>query len=145
MTRTPNLWESGRMSMEPSIALTFLGEFAQRGMCTQVVLPDLDDRFFVSRFGRDVPAPRSRFRRWASQLNIEQIERALLDLRQASGEKLLMPTGVRLGESVVRDSLIVADAWPDRWRGREVRGNVLILQVIADGIMRPLLGGELYA
>jgi hypothetical protein len=200
MTRTQSLLEGDRMSMVRSIALIFLGEFAQRGMRTQVVLPDLDDRFFVSLFGRFVSAPKSRFRWWASQLNIEQMERALLDLRQASGEKLLMPTGVRLRESAARDScialscdrggatpdhvadvlallllklpqgsymaptqerplidlindeeqarvleLIAADTWPDRWRGREVRGNMLIPQVIAVGIMRSILGGELYA
>lgn len=194
MTRTPSLLEGDRMSMVRSIALTFLGEFAQRGMRTQVGQHHLDDRFFVSLFGRDVPAPKSRFRWWVLQLNIEQMERALLDLRQASGEKLLMPTGLRLGESVACDScialscdrggatpdhvadvlallllmlsqgsymsltqeqplidmindedqarileLIAADTWPDRWRGREVRGNMLIPQVIADGIMRSMI------
>ena len=210
MTRTPSLWEGDRLSLERSIVLTILGELAQYDMHTQVVLPDLDYRFFVSLFGRGIPAHKNCFRWCTSQFNIEQMERALLDLRQASEEQLLMPTGVRLGESAARDSrialscdrggveceqgcfqeatpdhvadvlaplllklpqrssmaptqerplidlindeeqarileLIAADTWPDRWRGREVRGNVLIPQVIADGIMQPMLGGELYA
>ena len=96
MTRTPSLLEGDRMSMVRSIALTFLGEFAQRGMRTQVVLPDLDDRFFVSLFGRDVPAPKSRFRWWALQLNIEQLHRALLRPRRGDSR----PRGRRAGSAL---------------------------------------------
>ena len=116
MTRTPSLWENDRMSLERSMALTIeslhacalttLGELAQRGMRTQVVLPDLDDRFFVYLFDRCVPAPKNRFRWCTSQLKIEPMERALADLRQATGDKLLMLTGVRLGESAASDSRI---------------------------------------
>ncbi len=75
-------------------------------MRTQVVLPDLDDRFFVYLFGRGVPAPKNRFRWCTCQLKIAPMERALADLREATGEKLLMLTGVRLGESAARDSRI---------------------------------------
>jgi DNA sulfur modification protein DndC len=35
--------------------------------------------------------------------------------------------------------LIAANTWPERWTGREIRGDVLVLQVIANGIMQPLL------
>ena len=102
------LYADTRMELPPlhACALTILNELAQRGMRTQVVLPDLDDRFFVSLFGRGVPAPKNRFRWCTSQLKIEPMERALADLRQATGEKLLMLTGVRLGESAARDSRI---------------------------------------
>ena len=35
--------------------------------------------------------------------------------------------------------LIEAKTWPERWTGHEVRGDVLIPQVIADGVIQPLL------
>lgn len=102
------LYADTRMELPPlhACALTILGELAQRGICIQVVLPDLDDRFFVYMLGRGVPAPKNRFRWCTSQLKIEPMERALADLRQVTGEKLLMLTGVRLGESAARDSRI---------------------------------------
>jgi len=102
------LYADTRMELPPlhACALTILGELAQRGIRTQVVLPDLDDRFFVYLFGRGVPAPKNRFCWCTCQLKIEPMERALADLRQTTGEKLLMLTGVRLGESAARDSRI---------------------------------------
>ena len=85
------LYADTRMELPPlhACALTILGELAQRGIHTKIVLPDLDDRF-----------------RGVRQLKIEPMERTLADLRQATGEKLLMLTGVRLGESAARDSRI---------------------------------------
>jgi DNA sulfur modification protein DndC len=102
------LYADTRMELPPlhACALTILGELAQRGIQTQVVLPALDDRFFVYMLGRGVPAPKNRFRWCTSQLKVEPMERALADLREASREKLLMFTGVRLGESAARDSRI---------------------------------------
>ena len=35
--------------------------------------------------------------------------------------------------------LIAANTWPERWICREIRGDVLVPQVIADGIMQHLL------
>jgi DNA sulfur modification protein DndC len=87
------LYTDTRMELPPlhGCALTLLNELAQRGMRTQVVLPDLHDRFFVSLFGRGIPTPKNRFRWSTSQLNMEPMERALADLREAAGEKLLSP------------------------------------------------------
>ena len=36
-------------------------------------------------------------------------------------------------------ALIEANIWPERWTGREIRADVLIPQVVADGIVQPLL------
>ena len=82
-----------------------LEELAAKGIKTQVVMPELDDRFFVYMFGRGVPAPKTRFRWCTPQLKVEPMERALLSLREEHG-KLLMLTGVRIGESAARDSRI---------------------------------------
>jgi DNA sulfur modification protein DndC len=38
--------------------------------------------------------------------------------------------------------LIAANTWPDRWTGEEVHADVLVPQVVADGIVQPLLYGD---
>lgn len=87
-------------------ALDILKQLRARGIETKVVLPPLDKRFFVYMYGRGVPAPKNRFRWCTSQLKIEPMQAALKELRETIGEKLLMLTGVRLGESAQRDARI---------------------------------------
>src|SRR6267142_3511285 len=87
-------------------AMKVLAELRERGIETRIVLPAIDDRFFVYMFGRGVPPPKNRFRWCTAQIKIEPMLNALRGLREAVGEKLLMLTGVRLGESVARDARI---------------------------------------
>lgn len=109
------LYADTRMELPPlqAAAMTILGELQMRGIKTQVVLPPLDDRFFVYMFGRGVPAPKNRFRWCTSQLKVEPMNAALTDLRSAIGEKLLMLTGVRIGESAARDQRIALSCSKD--------------------------------
>lgn len=102
------LYADTRMELPPlqACAMTILRELQQRGVKTQVVLPALDDRMFVYMWGRGVPAPKSKFRWCTPQLKVEPMERALQGLRNLYGEKFLMLTGVRLGESAARDQRI---------------------------------------
>ena len=102
------LYADTRMEMPPLqiAALNVLDTLARRGVRTQVVLPALDDRYFVYMFGRGVPPPKNRFRWCTSQLKIEPMMAALSGIREQAGEKLLMLTGVRLGESAARDTRI---------------------------------------
>jgi hypothetical protein len=37
-------------------------------------------------------------------------------------------------------ALEASNTWPDGWAGHEVRGDRLIVQVIADGLVQPLPG-----
>lgn len=85
------LYADTRMELPPlhACALTILGELQQRGIHTRVVLPALDDRFFVYLFGRGVPAPKNRFRWCTPQLKVEPMEAALQKLRDFYGEKYL--------------------------------------------------------
>jgi|SRR5882762_332437 len=108
------LYADTRMELPPlhACAMTILSELEQRGIKTQIVLPALDDRFFVYLFGRGVPAPKNRFRWCTPQLKIEPMEAALLDLRQTYG-KFLMLTGVRVGESAARDQRIALSCSKD--------------------------------
>lgn len=109
------LYADTRMELPPLqiAAMEILRELRERGIDTRVVLPALDDRFFVYMFGRGVPPPKNRFRWCTSQIKIEPMLAALRDLRDRAGEKLLMLTGVRLGESAARDQRIVTSCSRD--------------------------------
>jgi DNA sulfur modification protein DndC len=102
------LYSDTRMELPPlhASALHMLSSFRQRGITTQIVVPPLDDRFFVYMFGRGVPPPKNRFRWCTPQLKVEPMLAALQDLRDQSDEKILMLTGVRAGESAARDQRI---------------------------------------
>jgi DNA sulfur modification protein DndC len=103
------LYADTRMEITPLqvAALKVMDELRERGIDVRVVLPQLDDRFMVYMLGRGVPPPKNRFRWCTSQIKIEPMMAALSDLRAEAGEKLLMLTGVRLGESAARDARIV--------------------------------------
>jgi len=72
----------------------------------RVVLPPMDDRFMVYVLGRGVPPPSNTFRWCTGQLKVEPMVEELRGLRDRAGGKLLMLTGVRLGESAARDARI---------------------------------------
>lgn len=87
-------------------AKAILDQLEARGMQVQIVKPVLDERFFVYMFGRGVPPPSPSFRYCTGILKINPMMKALKSLRESIGEKFLMLTGVRLGESAVRDARI---------------------------------------
>ena len=129
------LYADTRMELPPlqASALALLDQFRQQGVQTQVVLPALNDRFFVYMFGRGVPPPKNRFRWCTPQLKVEPMERAVeaLSVRLGLGEmiwherkrrivyrafgeeKALLLTGVRVGESVARDQRIAISCSKD--------------------------------
>ena len=102
------LYADTRMELPPlhSAAMQMLDNLRDKGVDCRVVLPALDDRFFVYMFGRGVPPPSNTFRWCTPQIKIEPMENALLELREQFGEKFLMLTGVRIGESAKRDDRI---------------------------------------
>lgn len=122
------LYSDTRMELPPlhASAMGMLAELDRRGVATEVVCAPLDDRFFVYILGRGVPPPSNTFRWCTPQLKVEPMIRALhargvalgygemrTDERTGrlryvgTGEgKLLMLTGVRLGESAARDARI---------------------------------------
>lgn len=109
------LYADTRMEITPLqvAAHKVLAEMRERGIDARVVLPELDDRFMVYIFGRGVPPPKNRFRWCTSQIKIEPMMKALTELRERAGGKLLMLTGVRLGESAARDARIVMSCSKD--------------------------------
>lgn len=101
------LYADTRMELPPLqiSAEAILHSVRKLGHDARTVLPALDDRFFVYMLGRGVPPPKNRFRWCTPQLKIEPMHGALQELRDRHG-KLLMLTGVRLGESAARDQRI---------------------------------------
>jgi len=124
VTLVTHLIESGRVAAPESLtvlyadtrqelpplhigAMTMLDSLEKRGIKTRVVLPKIEDRYFVYMFGRGVPPPNNNTLRWCTpQIKVEPMVNALKALRDEHGEKFLMLTGVRVGESAVRDQRI---------------------------------------
>lgn len=94
-------------------AMNILATVQAQGYRAEVVMPTLDDRFYVYMLGRGVPAPSNTFRWCTPQIKIEPMHAALQSVRDATGHKLLMLTGVRLGESAVRDQRIAVSCSKD--------------------------------
>lgn len=110
------LYADTRLELVPlSVAAHgIMEELRQRDIDAHVVLPALDDRFMVYMLGRGVPPPNNRTLRWCtSQIKIEPMHAALKAHRERVGEKLLMLTGVRMGESAARDERIVTSCSRD--------------------------------
>ena len=71
-------------------AMDVLADVARRGYRTQVVLPALDDRYFVYMLGRGVPPPNNNTLRWCTpQIKVEPMTNALAALRDRSPGLLL--------------------------------------------------------
>lgn len=88
-------------------AMQMLDAVRARGFAARVVLPPLDDRYFVYMLGRGVPPPNNNTLRWCTpQIKVGPMTNALRQLRDERGEKFLMLTGVRVGESAARDQRI---------------------------------------
>jgi DNA sulfur modification protein DndC len=88
-------------------AMKTLETIRHRGYAAKIVQPKMDDRYFVYMLGRGVPPPNNNTLRWCTpQLKVEPMVDALRQLRDEHGEKFLMLTGVRIGESAVRDARI---------------------------------------
>lgn len=109
------MYADTRMELPPlqQTAMRLLDMLAADGFGTRVVLPKMADRFFVYMFGRGVPPSSNRFRWCTPQLKIEPMHAELESLRDEAGEKLLMLTGVRLGESAARDQRIAVSCSKD--------------------------------
>ncbi|MBF2086293.1 phosphoadenosine phosphosulfate reductase family protein [Thermoleptolyngbya sp. C42_A2020_037] len=109
------LYADTRQELPPlhRAAMGTLKELERRGFHTRVVLPDLDYRYFVYMLGRGVPPPSNTFRWCTPKLKVMSMEQELEALRQERGEKFLMLTGVRIGESAARDQRIAISCTKD--------------------------------
>lgn len=82
-------------------------ELTERGISWKVVLPPLDKRMWVYILGRGVPPPNNNTLRYCTrQIKIEPMAEEVKRLFESRGRKVLVLTGVRLGESAARDGRI---------------------------------------
>lgn len=103
-----------RMELPPlSIsAYSIIDQMRKLGIDVRVVLPPLDKRFFVYMLGRGVPPPNNNTLRWCTrQIKVDPMITEIEKLYK--GEKLLTLTGVRLGESIIRDKRIALSCSKD--------------------------------
>ncbi|WP_165251271.1 phosphoadenosine phosphosulfate reductase domain-containing protein [Paludisphaera soli] len=102
-----------RMELPPlaASASRMLGTLRAEGVEVRVALPPMDERFFVYMLGRGVPPPTNHFRWCTGQIKVEPMEAALREMY--AGEKILMLTGVRQGESAARDGRIAMSCGKD--------------------------------
>lgn len=77
------------------------------GIPCQTVMAPMDKRFLVYILGRGVPPPNNNTLRWCTrQIKVDPMAVEVRRMASESGSKLLMLTGVRIGESANRDSRI---------------------------------------
>jgi DNA sulfur modification protein DndC len=89
-------------------AQTIMEELKEKGYEVDVVMASLENRFLTYMLGRGVPPPNNATFRWCtSRIKIEPMQRALEKLVGDLGQKVLMLTGVRQGESAIRDQRII--------------------------------------
>lgn len=129
-----------RMELPPlqQTAMQLLQTLSADGFQVRVVLPSMDDRFYVYMLGRGVPPPKNRFRWCTPQLKVDPMMNALADLREKSGEKILMLTGVRLGESAARDQRIAVSCSKDSGECGQGWFQISTKEAVAD-TLAPLL------
>lgn len=109
------LYADTRQELTPlwAVAQKFMDTLRVDGFNAQTVLPELDERFYVYMLGRGIPAPSNRFRWCTEKLKINPMAKALEARRAETGEKFLMLTGVRMGESAARDARIAVSCSKD--------------------------------
>lgn len=103
------IYADTRMELPPlqAGAMQLLREVEKRGFNAKVAVAPIDKRFLTYILGRGVPPPNNNTLRWCTQqIKLTPMAAALQQTREDAGEKLLMLTGVRLGESAVRDARI---------------------------------------
>jgi DNA sulfur modification protein DndC len=88
-------------------AQQMMERLTERGIKVMVVRAPLDKRFFVYILGRGVPPPNNNTLRWCTrQIKVEPMQDAVEAAIDATGGSMLMITGVRQGESAMRDRRI---------------------------------------
>lgn len=88
-------------------AQSFREDLEERGIDVRIAMAPLDERFLVYMLGRGVPPPNSVKLRWCTRLTkIKPMAELLALLFAQRKEKVLLLTGLRLGESAARDARI---------------------------------------
>lgn len=98
-----------RMELPPLAiaAQLIMAKIRALGIAVRVVTAPMDKRFFVYIIGRGVPPPNNNTLRWCTrQIKVDPMAAALEAAIDELGGSALMITGVRQGESAIRDRRI---------------------------------------
>lgn len=98
-----------RMELPPLAiaAMQIMDDLRERGIDVRVVRAPLDKRFFVYILGRGVPPPNNNTLRWCTrQIKVDPMTAAIEEQIDQLAGTMLMITGVRQGESAIRDQRI---------------------------------------
>lgn len=88
-------------------AMQIIDELQERGIRVEIVRAPLDKRFMVYILGRGVPPPNNNTLRWCTrQIKIDPMQDAIAARISEFEGNVLMITGVRQGESAIRDHRI---------------------------------------
>lgn len=109
------LYSDTRLELTPLYlaARSMMEEIAEHGFSVTEVMAPMEKRFMCYILGRGVPPPSNTFRWCTGQMKVMPMETALQELYDQTGEKILMLTGVRQGESAARDGRIVQSCSKD--------------------------------
>ena len=95
-------------------ALRIIEQLRQRGIACEIVRAPLDKRFLVYILGRGVPPPNNNTFRWCTrQIKVDPMTAAIERRISEIDGNILMITGVRQGESAIRDGRIAMSCGKD--------------------------------
>ncbi len=95
-------------------AQRIIEELKEIGIEVRIVMAPLEKRFLTYILGRGVPPPNNNTFRWCTrQIKIDPMKAELERLFRDKGGKVLMLTGVRQGESAIRDQRIIMSCGKD--------------------------------
>lgn len=104
------IYADTRMELPPLqiAAKETMAELTKRGWDCRIATAPLDHRFLVYILGRGITPPSNHFRWCTEKIKIVPVSKLMNEERNRlkDGEKLLLITGVREGESAVRDARI---------------------------------------
>jgi DNA sulfur modification protein DndC len=99
-----------RMELPPLAvaAAAIIAQLQARGLEVRIVMAPMDKRYFVYLLGRGIPPPNNNTFRWCTrQIKVDPMATEIRRLvGEAGAEQVLMLTGVRQGESAIRDGRI---------------------------------------
>ncbi|OZI06621.1 phosphoadenosine phosphosulfate reductase [Siphonobacter sp. BAB-5385] len=103
------LYADTRMELPPlQYSVFFLIEqMKSRGIDVEIVMAPVERRFLPYILGRGVPPPNNNTLRWCTrQIKLEPMQEKVNELAKAHDGGVLLMTGVRQGESAIRDGRI---------------------------------------
>ncbi|ASW08106.1 phosphoadenosine phosphosulfate reductase [Rhizobium sp. 11515TR] len=110
------LYADTRMELPPLAiaAENLLNRLRARGIYCETVRAPMDQRFLVYMLGRGVPPPNNNTFRWCTrQIKVDPMTAALERRINELDGSILMITGVRQGESAIRDGRIAMSCGKD--------------------------------